>query len=405
MAKKTSTDKPFDLRDSVRQWRSLGGASAIVLTAFLAGCAANTGNPTIENASLNSNGSSVSGANGSNSGNDATYQVRSGDTLYSIAWREKMSYTELARLNNIPEPYTIHVGQRLKLNGNASNAASGAPADTSSPGVQTHAIDDSSASSTPGGSDDSWLLPSSASNSSSGDAGQAQAGSSAVGASNSPLLVGGAASGTNSANGSSTANGASSSTPAVNTAAGSELANKDASGATSAVTGAGGAAAAMNSSSSTSNPASSAASQQVVSASQTPKADPNRKYVPATTISWRWPTTGAVIGKFGDRSDVTAGIDIAGQKGQPVYAAGPGLVVYAGDGVRGYGNLVIIKHNDQYLSAYAHNASLLVKEGNVVVGGQQIATMGNTESSKVELHFEIRQNGKPKDPLLFLPKR
>ena len=130
-----------------------------------------------------------------------------------------------------------------------------------------------------------------------------------------------------------------------------------------------------------------------------------RSYSPVENIPWQWPAEGEVVGRFGDGSNITAGIDIAGQKGQPVKAAGPGIVVYAGDGVRGYGNLILIKHNDRFLSAYAHNDSLKVKENDVVKAGEVIATMGNTDADGVKLHFEVRKEGQPQDPLEYLPSR
>ncbi|SHE37648.1 LysM domain-containing protein [Modicisalibacter ilicicola DSM 19980] len=130
-----------------------------------------------------------------------------------------------------------------------------------------------------------------------------------------------------------------------------------------------------------------------------------RSYTPVEEVPWQWPAEGQLVGRFGDGSSITAGIDIAGQKGQPVKAAGPGIVVYAGDGVRGYGNLILLKHNDSYLSAYAHNDSLRVRENDVVDAGEVIATMGDTDAESVKLHFEVRQDGQPRDPLEFLPQR
>jgi len=122
-------------------------------------------------------------------------------------------------------------------------------------------------------------------------------------------------------------------------------------------------------------------------------------------VNWRWPADGEVVGRFGEGGSITAGIDIAGQKGQPVRAAGPGIVVYAGSGVRGYGNLILLKHNDEYLSAYAHNDSLRVRENDVVEAGEVIATMGDSDAEDVRLHFEVRRNGQPQDPLNYLPSR
>jgi lipoprotein NlpD len=118
-------------------------------------------------------------------------------------------------------------------------------------------------------------------------------------------------------------------------------------------------------------------------------------------VEWIWPAKGKVLEGF---SESTKGIDIAGKPGQSVTASAGGKVVYSGAGLRGYGKLIIIKHNNTYLSAYAHNSKLLVKEGQTVTKGQKIAEMGNTDASLVKLHFEIRKNGKPVDPLKHLPE-
>lgn len=120
---------------------------------------------------------------------------------------------------------------------------------------------------------------------------------------------------------------------------------------------------------------------------------------------WIWPTNGTLIGRFASNGSLNKGIDIAGQLGQPVLAASNGTVVYAGSGLRGYGELVIIKHSDTYVSAYGHNRRLLVREGQQVKVGQNIAEMGSTGTDRVKLHFEIRRQGKPVDPLQYLPSR
>lgn len=120
---------------------------------------------------------------------------------------------------------------------------------------------------------------------------------------------------------------------------------------------------------------------------------------------WAWPTNGVLIGKFSSNGSLNKGIDIAGELGQPVLAASDGSVVYAGSGLRGYGELVIIKHSDTYVSAYGHNRRLLVREGQQVKVGQTIAEMGSTGADRVKLHFEIRRQGKPVDPLQYLPRR
>ncbi len=120
-------------------------------------------------------------------------------------------------------------------------------------------------------------------------------------------------------------------------------------------------------------------------------------------VPWAWPANGKVVGTFSENG--SKGIDIAGKAGDPVIAAGDGKVVYSGTGLRGYGKLVIIKHNAVYLSAYAHNQNILVKEGQSVTKGQKIAEMGNTDADQVKLHFEVRRQGKPVDPLKHLPPR
>lgn len=119
-------------------------------------------------------------------------------------------------------------------------------------------------------------------------------------------------------------------------------------------------------------------------------------HLPKNTMHWLSPAKGAVMRRF---SLLNKGIDIGGRMGDPIYAADQGKVVYCGDGLRGYGNLIIIKHNGEYLSAYAHNRMALVKEGDQVKQGQKIAEMGNSGADKVMLHFEIRRGGKPIDPL------
>jgi len=117
-------------------------------------------------------------------------------------------------------------------------------------------------------------------------------------------------------------------------------------------------------------------------------------------IDWIWPAKGKVIAGF---TEATKGIDIAGRKGAPVVAAAGGRVVYAGQGLRGYGKLVIIKHNETWLSAYAHNDNIVVKEQQDVKRGQKIAEMGSSDTDQVKLHFEVRRQGKPVDPARLLP--
>jgi lipoprotein NlpD len=118
-------------------------------------------------------------------------------------------------------------------------------------------------------------------------------------------------------------------------------------------------------------------------------------------LSLIWPARGPIINRFDDVKN--KGVDIGGALGDPVRAAADGRVVYAGSGLRGYGNLIIVKHDATFLTAYAHNQTLLVKEGDAVTRGQNIATMGNSDADRVMLHFEVRKQGKPVDPLKYLP--
>ena len=138
------------------------------------------------------------------------------------------------------------------------------------------------------------------------------------------------------------------------------------------------------------------------------QAAPQVQPAPAATSSddgmaFSWPHSGQVITGFDETKN--KGLDFAGKAGDPVLAAADGKVVYAGSGLRGYGNLVILKHNNTYLTAYAHNQTLLVKEEQAVVKGQRIAEMGNSDADRVKLHFEIRKQGKPVDPSKYLPSR
>lgn len=131
----------------------------------------------------------------------------------------------------------------------------------------------------------------------------------------------------------------------------------------------------------------------------TPRTYTNSKLI------WRWPTRGKVVTTFSIRYPGRRGIDIVGRQGQPIKSAAAGKVVYQGASLRGYGNLIIVKHNDTYISAYAHTENVVVKEGEKVKLGQILADMGNTSSNKTKLHFEIRRNGKPVNPLKYLPKK
>ncbi|GLY60129.1 lipoprotein NlpD [Pectobacterium carotovorum subsp. carotovorum] len=263
---------------------------------------------------------------GSYSGGNA-YTVKRGDTLFYIAWITGNDYRDLAQRNNIPEPYSLNVGQSLNLGSGSGNNASdggltsgsgmlattdatrgGIPTPPSSAQIQTTSVDSQST------------------NAYSGNQGKQNVGK---------MLP---------------TTGAPTTTPV-------------------------------------SAPATVASSNT------------------AAVGSWRWPTDGKVIDSFSASEGGNKGIDIAGSRGQPITATAGGRVVYAGNALRGYGNLIIIKHNDDYLSAYAHNDTMLVREQQDVTAGQKIATMGSTGTSSVRLHFEIRYKGKSVNPLRFLPQR
>ncbi|MBV7535575.1 peptidoglycan DD-metalloendopeptidase family protein [Duganella sp. sic0402] len=154
--------------------------------------------------------------------------------------------------------------------------------------------------------------------------------------------------------------------------------------------------------------ASAPAAAPAVAAASRPAAPAAAPAAPAlaaddASLTWIWPAEGKVIATFDEGKN--KGVDIAGKAGQQVVAAGAGKVMYAGSGIRGYGNLVIVKHSNNLLSAYAHNRTILVKEGQSVNKGQMIAEMGDSDTDSVKLHFEIRQQGKPVDPSRFLPNR
>ncbi|WP_284620070.1 peptidoglycan DD-metalloendopeptidase family protein [Aquabacterium humicola] len=152
-------------------------------------------------------------------------------------------------------------------------------------------------------------------------------------------------------------------------------------------------------------PVAAAGSAPAASAATAPPAPaaPAAAKEPDDDLNWLWPATGPVAAPFEEGR--SKGLAISGKAGDPVLAAADGRVVYAGSGLRGYGNLVIVKHNNTYLTAYAHNQTLLVKEDQVVRRGQRIAEMGSSDAERVQLHFEIRKQGKPIDPARLLPPR
>jgi len=234
------------------------------------------------------------------------HRVVGGDTLYSIAWRYGLDYRQLAAWNAISDPYTIYVGQDLRL------AAGGTP--------RTRAT---------------RPLP-------------------APGAPRARPL------------------------PPVD-------------------------ATAKRPSKTVGSGAPGEARARVRKASRPVKPRPrSKRKAAAGKRRWRWPAKGKVIQRFAQSAD--QGIEISGRRGQPVYAAAAGDVVYRGSGLIGYGQLIIVKHDARFLSAYAHNDEIFVQEGDAVKNGQRIASMGRSGTNRVKLHFEIRRDGKPVDPLRYLPR-
>ena len=211
----------------------------------------------------------LAGCSGSGSYSGSVYTVKRGDTLYRISQMTGTSVNELARINGISPPYTIEIGQRLKVKGAAK------------------------ASSAKSGGKTAKVVPSSA--------------------------------------------------------------------------------------------------------------VPQSSWPPVGQRCWRWPASGKVIMRYSTADGGNKGIDIAASRGTPIYAAGAGRVVYAGNQLRGYGNLIMIKHSEDYITAYAHNDQLLVNNGQSVKSGQKIATMGNTDADSVRLHFQIRYRATAIDPLRYLP--
>ncbi|AHF78235.1 Outer membrane lipoprotein [Sodalis praecaptivus] len=271
----------------------------------------------------------------------ATYQVKRGDTLFYIAWITGNDYRDLAQRNNIPEPYSLNVGQTLQVGNGTTPITGNAPAGT--------------------------VL---ASNANQANTGVVVA---PVPTANTPL--------TESSVDSNKNNGYSESSSKQSV--GKMLPSSNGKMLPTAGT---------------------------VATTTAPVAAPST--APAATASgstaitgWRWPTDGKIIDNFSAAEGGNKGVDISGSRGQPILATANGRVVYAGNALRGYGNLIIIKHNDDYLSAYAHNDTMLVREQQEVRAGQKIATMGSTGTSTTRLHFEIRYKGKSVNPLRYLPQR
>ena len=280
----------------------------------------------------------------------AVYTVVAGDTLYGIAWRFGLDARDIGRWNRLDDVDRIFVGQRLKLRGREPVAP---PRAMPGPGVPP-TVNAQAPASSPAGALGPRVLP--------------------------PVTVPGAV--------------AVAKPPPGAPLSGTSPAPVDAAAA---------AAPPPNSAPSTAT-AAPTVTESAPPAPPAPAASvPDGSGRAVGGLVWRWPASGKT------RPTVAAtgaqGVDILGKRGQAVVAAADGQVVYSGSGLRGYGQLIIIKHNDSFLSAYAHNDKLLVSEGSKVKAGQQIAQMGDSEADEVMLHFEIRKGGKAVEPLQFLPSR
>lgn len=318
-----------------------------------------------------------------------SYTVQSGDTLYKISVQYGVDYRDLARWNDISPPYTIYPRQRLRVGAFDSAPETGAVASVSSPRVA--AAETASARTPPAGAE--------------------RIGGAAV-ATTSPgydpnlgvTLPEGAEPLTTSASPPAFESGVPAS---VATSAAATSANTAAAAASTAVQTASTSAAAA-APTTTVTPAAAAAPAPTPAAAAPVSAAPAAGDIASAKPSaagWIWPTTGKVVVTYANGDPTRQGIDIAGDLGQPVRAARDGEVVYSGAGLIGYGELVIVKHSPELLSAYGHNRTRLVKEGDKVKAGQKIAEMGKSSSNRVLLHFEVRKNGKPVDPMPLLPAR
>jgi len=268
------------------------------------------------------------------------YTVRKSDTLYSIALDQGLDFRDLAQWNGITDPAVISVGQTLRLTAPAATATT-APLQTA-PGVQARPLGETPIVSGTAVAPPVATTPQVAT-------------ASPPGATASPSVVAG---------------GTVVSQPRAVRAPYSDQTYAQLSGATPGV------------------------ALKPDSRPTTGDGDDN--------VNWGWPSSGKIINSFNETATLK-GIAIAGKLGQPVVASAAGRVIFSGMGIRGFGKLIVIKHNNTFLSVYGHNSELLVKEGQSVAKGQKIAEMGSTDTDQVKLHFEIRRLGKPVDPVKLLP--
>ena len=278
---------------------------------------------------------------GSYKGN--TYKVNKGDTMFLIAYLAGIDVKELAALNNMTEPYSLSLGQTLKISNCGTKTVT-----TTVPVKQPVATTTTTTAAAPAAPAEPAITYTPGANGT-------QMGSDGT-------IIGPIKSGAGVAN----------SAPAMVPVA--------------------------------TAPVAPATTTPVENTNSTP-INANVVAPIASNVAWQWPTSGNIIQGFSNTDGGNKGIDISGSRGQAVKAAASGRVVYAGNALRGYGNLIIIKHNDDFLSAYAHNDKILVTDQQEVKAGQEIAKMGSSGTNTVKLHFEIRYKGKSVDPVRYLPRR
>ena len=320
-----------------------------------------------------------------------SYIVKRGDTLYSIALDNGVEYRELAEWNDLEDANRIRIGQSLRLR--APGSVAGAE------GVQTRPILSSAAPEARALDEAPVVRPLPGASQSATPSAQSAA----------PPATPAAPAATPAAAPSAASNSLLRSGPLARKLPYSDqnlalLSKPEPAAVAPSSASAGPAVAPPVAPTSVPTPAPPAAqpAQQAVPAPAASGAQADAD-ADDDNIDWAWPSNGKLLAGFSEPAN--KGIDLAGRIGDPVLAAAAGKVVYSGQGLRGYGKLVIIKHNKTFLSAYAHNSNILVKEGQSVTRGQRIAEIGNTDSDSAKLHFEIRRFGKPTDPIKFLPAR
>jgi lipoprotein NlpD len=325
--------------------------------------------------------------------NEGSYRVVRGDTLYAIAFKRGLDYRDVASWNGIAPPYTILVGQELRLTpspGGSRTAVAVAPASSSASPISNSVVSSGTKSTTVGAATVAASTAAANKGSMFEDVPSQFSPPARVDAEAAPAVA-----------------AAAQNKSPVAPAASSAAAETERSATTPKP------AAATASPAVVEAPPAAAPAPIVASRPTTPPAAEPAPVKPANDsatasvngVAWRWPSSGKMLGGFVGGDQTKQGIDIGGNAGDAVNAAADGEVVYSGNGLIGYGELIIVKHSASFLSAYGHNRKRLVQEGEKVRAGQQIAEMGSSASSRDELHFEIRKNGKPVNPLEFLPSR